>query len=238
MSYIEAVTGSVFEYNSRIFDNEWSPNDDLVSEFFQNSTQREDIYKAIHIDQSFKVPVFEYGSDSVDKGYQYSNLVDFSYYYNYMIKENFPTIVMAGEYDMKDGAAGQVYWMKENLDIDQHFWDQDRTIYYYDDTNVGGQYRQEGNFTFITVPKSGHFMPADNYDAAKAFLDDYVKYGELRCKAGDEKCHVRAQMCNYMNDCSGNGKCGPSGTCICDSLYKGADCSFKAVTCEECQIKT
>lgn len=34
MSYIETVTGSVDEYNSMIFADEWSPNDDVVTEFF------------------------------------------------------------------------------------------------------------------------------------------------------------------------------------------------------------
>jgi len=31
------------------------------------------------------------------------NLVDFSSYYNYLIQENIPLIVMAGEFDMRDG---------------------------------------------------------------------------------------------------------------------------------------
>jgi hypothetical protein len=33
-------------------------------------------------------------------------------------------------------------------------------------------------------------MPANNYEAAKAFLDDYVNYGELKCKAENKKCHI------------------------------------------------
>jgi hypothetical protein len=35
-----------------------------------------------------------------------------------LIENNYPLIVMAGEYDMRDGAAGQVKWMRENLQID------------------------------------------------------------------------------------------------------------------------
>ena len=29
--------------------NDWDPNEDLLNEFFQNSTQREAIYEAIHV---------------------------------------------------------------------------------------------------------------------------------------------------------------------------------------------
>ena len=83
-----------------------------------NSTRKAELFEAIHIDKSFKNPVFNWSSKSVAEGYKYDNLVDYSYYYNYLIENNYPLIVMAGEYDMRDGAAGQVKWMRENLQID------------------------------------------------------------------------------------------------------------------------
>jgi len=39
---------------------------------------------------------------------------------------------------------------------------------------VGGYFRRQANFTFVTVPKSGHFIPKDNYAASKAYLDDFT----------------------------------------------------------------
>ena len=53
-----------------------------------------------------------FSSEAVDLAYKPGNLVDYSYYYNYLIDLNFPFIIMAGEFDMKDGSAGQVVWMK------------------------------------------------------------------------------------------------------------------------------
>jgi hypothetical protein len=38
---------------------------------------------------------------------------------------------MAGEFDARDGAISQHIWMKELLNVDAGFWQQDRQIYYY-----------------------------------------------------------------------------------------------------------
>ena len=91
---------------------------------------------------------------------------------------------------------------------------------------IGGYFRQHKNFTYITTPKSGHFMPMDNYNASKSYLDDYMKYGELICHTGN--CSVSFQMCEAMNQCNA-GHCLESGACACPKGFKGADCSFQAL---------
>jgi len=48
----------------------------------------------------------------VSLAYRSDGLVDYTWYYSYLIEADFPLIVMAGEYDMKDGAKGQSEWMK------------------------------------------------------------------------------------------------------------------------------
>ena len=117
------------------------------------------------------------------------------------------------------------------------FWSQDRRIYYYnasDKTQVGGYYRSQGNFYKVTVPKSGHFMPNDNYWASKAFLDDFVSHKALTCtdQSGNE-CRVNKQMCEFMNLCNGVASCLANGQCICqDHYHKGADCSYRAYNVE------
>jgi hypothetical protein len=70
------------------------------------------------------------------------------------------------------------------LALPKEFWDQDRKIYYYKKDNeesfsVGGYFRTHGSFSLIAVPKAGHFVPHDNFMAAKSFLDDMVMHGEL-----------------------------------------------------------
>jgi len=125
--------------------------------------------------------------------------------------------------------------MKRNLDLPESFWTQDRSIYYFyeegDPTEkVGGYFRNNGSFTLLTVPKSGHFVPHDNYPVSKAFLDDMTKEHKLQCHDTSTKgCRVNEEMCAAMNNCSGhNGVCMQNGQCQCHSGFKGSDCSYIA----------
>ena len=62
--------------------------------------------------------------------------MDFSYYYNYLINSGYPLLIMAGEFDMQDGASGMQGWMKETLtSLNDTFWTQERRIYEYTDEN-------------------------------------------------------------------------------------------------------
>jgi len=53
------------------------------------------------------------------------------------------------------------------------FFNQARKIYYYKnakgDYEVGGYYRNDPvvGFTFLTIPKAGHFVPATQLDVTK-----------------------------------------------------------------------
>ena len=226
------VSGNVFDYDSRVFSYDFEAIEAPYLGYLTKSGKVKDLYTAIHVDKSTKSPVFEKASAAVAKAYQSDNLVDYSSYYNYLLKEKHPYIVMGGEFDMRDGAAGQHIWMKELLNVSKNFWKQDRKIYYYqgdeDVTNVGGYYTREGEFTLLTVPKAGHFIPQDNYLASKAFLDDYVQHGSLQCRDKDSQCSVAKDMCTAMNQCSTHGQCGANGQCQCHTNYKGADCSYEA----------
>jgi hypothetical protein len=109
------------------------------------------------------------------------------------------------------------------------FWNLNRKIYYYKDNlgeeQVGGYYRQKGNFTLMTVPKAGHFMPHDNFYATKSFLDDFVSSGSLICHKVNKICDTVQTMCKAMNNCN-NGTCLSNGQCQCNGMtVKGADCS-------------
>ena len=69
---------------------------------------------------------------------------------------------------MRDGPVTMYDWMKEIKILNEKepdFWDAARKIYYVKDYDgkqiVGGYYRESGTttFTFLTVPKAGHFVP-------------------------------------------------------------------------------
>ena len=145
MDYIETVSGNVLEYNSQEFLYDLDPAQNTIIDCLTNSTQVAGIYEAIHIDSSTKSPVFQFSSPEVAAAYKADGLTDYTWYYSYLIDIGYPLIVMAGEYDMKDGANGQTKWMKNNLKgLSSNFWKQDRSIYYYEENNemkVGGYFR-------------------------------------------------------------------------------------------------
>lgn len=100
-TYMSNMDAGVLDYNLRIFSNQdWSPIENSVINYLNTTA----LYKTIHIDQSTKSPIYNWDSDSVDKGYASDNLLDYSWYYDYLITNNFPLIVLAGEFDARDGA--------------------------------------------------------------------------------------------------------------------------------------
>lgn len=179
------MSGDVLNYNVRDFGYDWAAIEDPYVDMLTISAKKSQLYKAIHIDGSKKSPIFNSGSEGVSEGYKSDNLVDYSSYYNYLLDQNYPFVVMAGEFDMQDGIASQYRWMKDLLKVSSEFWTQDRKVYYYqgndNQTKVGGYYLTEKSFALLSVPKSGHFVPADNYYASKAYIDDIVVNGTLTC---------------------------------------------------------
>ena len=230
MTYIQNVSGDVQPYDARIFTYDWDPLENAVKAVLQTSGKASELHKALHVENSTKTPVFEMNSEAVGLAYQHSNTEDYSRYYDYLIDKSYPFIVMAGEFDSQDGAAGQVKWMKETLtQLFPEFWSQSRKVYNFNSngkTVVGGYYQTSyyGNFTFLTVPKSGHFMPADNYAASKQILDDFAANYSLTCN----DCDVSYKKCLAMNKCNDGGVCDANGKCVCGDYWKGADCSYKA----------
>lgn len=85
------------------------------TDYLMNNTE---LFEAIHVASSPKVPVWESISHSVSVGYASDEMVDYSSIYNEILAANFTLIVMAGEFDAISGATCQYLWMKELLDLD------------------------------------------------------------------------------------------------------------------------
>lgn len=86
-------------------------------------------------------------------------------------------LVYAGRYDQQDGPLTMPIWMRDikMLKNTNNFWTQARSIYYLPGTmEVGGYYRTDQRFTFLSVPKAGHFVPTTNMATTRAFLRDYL----------------------------------------------------------------
>ena len=80
----------------------------------------------LHLDSTTKVPVYEHDASKVAHAYQPTNMDDASWYYNYMIRENMPHLVISGEFDYQCGVHGQTNWMKELLNVSDDYWKKDR----------------------------------------------------------------------------------------------------------------
>ena len=115
MDYVETISDNVLAYNSRIFDYDFNPTEQVVVDIFTKSTQVDAIYAALHVENSTKSPKFMFGNEGVYDHLVTKTMLDYSSYFNYLIHINYPLLIMAGEFDMQDGASGQSVWMKETL---------------------------------------------------------------------------------------------------------------------------
>jgi len=112
MDYVETISDNVLPYNSMIFNYDFDPKEDVVKLIFTNSTQVDKIYASLHVENSTKVPKFMFGNGEVYNHLVDKTMMDFSSYFNYLIDLKFPLLIMAGEFDMQDGASGMPAWMK------------------------------------------------------------------------------------------------------------------------------
>ena len=106
MNYIQGVTGDVLPYDTRIFEYDWNPLEDAVIDYFTVSAKVEDIYEAIHIEESTKDPVFSMSSKAVGNAFTYDNMLDYSWYVEELIRMKQPILLYAGEFDTRDGPSG------------------------------------------------------------------------------------------------------------------------------------
>ena len=164
-------------------------------------------------------------------------MINWTPYYDQCMKNGKNLIIYAGEYDQRDGPTTMYDWMNELSLLTRGssaFWTQSRKTYYVPDGQggfiTGGYYRYdvEMDFTFLTIPKAGHFVPATNLAVTKQMLSDAISSHKLICHRDDpSKCEQAPTMCSYMNSCNGKGVCDWSGICKCNAGYKSADCSEK-----------
>jgi len=112
MSYITRVSGNVLSYDMRIFDYDWDPIEDQVTDYLSKSGKVEDVWAAVHVSESTKVPVFEMGSGSVGQAFSGDQLIDYSWYVESLVRQKSPTLIYGGEYDAREGAVSMSPWMK------------------------------------------------------------------------------------------------------------------------------
>ncbi len=60
--YIDEIGGGIWDFDATLFYYDWAPIEEVLISFLTSSSQKEALYKAIHIEESTKVPVFERNS--------------------------------------------------------------------------------------------------------------------------------------------------------------------------------
>lgn len=222
--YISLVSGGVSTKDARIFD--YDSSNQYWSDFLVNANKSAEFYSALHASK------FNPVSQTVIDTFTNDIMVDYSSYYDYLIFNRFPMILVAGEYDSRNGAKVIQTWMKTMLTkLRDSFWEKEQLIYHYTENKakgVGGYYKQQDLFTYITLPKAGGDNTQDNYNATTAVLADFIQFDRLKCRG----CSTVSPKCLAMLYCNNNGTnsngvCNAeNGVCKCNPGFKGADCSY------------
>jgi len=227
MHYIVRSSGGVLQYDLRNFDSDWSPREAAIGAFFTLSSQRERIWDQLHVRDSPKQPKFEMSSAAVSAALTQDNLVDYSKVYEELLRDKIPVLVYAGEFDSKDGPVGQERWIRElQFSEAEEFWAQAPSLYWLRTGEMGGYSRAAGTMNFLTVPRAGHFVPANFFRLAMSVLQDFTSSQRLPCHRDAAACSVAATRCELMNGCSGHGRCDAlgAGQCSCEPGWVGAAC--------------
>lgn len=116
------------------------------------------------------------GSDDVDKAYLHQGMLDYTYYYDEFIRNGYPTLIYTGEFDQRDGSNNQMIQFRNMKSLDPEFFTSATKIYYVPNGDgtfqTGGTYRTstKSKFTFLVLPKAGHFVPTNILGISKQFV--------------------------------------------------------------------
>lgn len=113
MDYVDEVGGDVFSYDARIFGYDWTPVETPYMAYLSKSNKIADLYAAIHVDKSTKNPVWESGSGAVGEGYSSDQMLDYTVYYDDLVKNGVNTLVYAGQWDSRDGPVTIEPWLRQ-----------------------------------------------------------------------------------------------------------------------------
>lgn len=237
LAYVQEVGGGIFDMDARLFNSSYlaSAFKKPYQDYFNTSGKVNEVFAAIHVDKSPKVPVFEPSSDRVAAAIYADQMIDYSAFFdsftNGQSGPNF--LVYAGQWDNRDGPVTIESWITTQTSNFKasDLYALDRQIYYVNSTAngvyVGGYFRRtpNGKFTLMTVPKAGHYVPRDVLEVTKSMVQDMQSQGALQCH-NTQGCSTKQITFTYMNYCSGHGSSSAAnGECQCDKGWAGADCS-------------
>lgn len=106
IDYVLDVSADTFAYDATIFDPDWdrTMREDDVKNYIRDSNKKDELYKAIHVNMSTRVPIFKWSCGDVSDAYQLEAMVDWSVFYDMVAQpRNVSILVYSGQYDLLDG---------------------------------------------------------------------------------------------------------------------------------------
>ena len=121
-------------------------------------------------------------SSAVSEAFGNDKMIDYWNFVEKLIAAKSPVLIYAGEFDAQDGPKTQEPWLRRlYFEGSEDFWSQSRQTYWVQnftstETQLinGGYWRTSDYFEYLTVPKSGHFVPANYFSPSYSFLYDYI----------------------------------------------------------------
>ena len=96
LDYVLEVGGGVFDKDARLFDYDYMAGafKRPYLDYFNKSALLPEILKAIHIENSTKVPIFEASSERVAVAFDADQMIDYMAWYDYKLGEASPNILI------------------------------------------------------------------------------------------------------------------------------------------------
>ena len=110
--YISQVSGEVLVYDTRIFEYDWDPIEEQYENYLNTNALKDKLYQAIHVDSSPKDPKYDSFSQAAYDAYEPEETNDYTNKVTFIIENNIPVLIYAGEYDVLDGPRTIEDWLK------------------------------------------------------------------------------------------------------------------------------
>jgi len=205
---------------------------EVIKQFYAEGSTRDNKFSAWNSDAFDNI-------NDIDILYYSNNFFNNLFSLSNSDREYFPVFIYNGNMDMKFGKTQQQKIMKMiKNNYEQEFLASPQKIYYYksddgSEIKLGGNYKQIGNFNFLTVYSSGHLMPASQLALSRNMLSDLISSNSLQCHKESGDCSVAEVSWEHMNYCNGRGD-WVEGYCVnWKSGYYGADCSIQVLDFNE-----
>ncbi len=126
LSYISDVGGKVLPEDVRKLVGDWEALTSIYIEYLTVGPQTTNLYKALHVDDSTKTPIFQAFNPAVRASLISEIGTDYTSYYDYLQSSWIPTLIYSGEWDQGNGPLSVNSWIKDSKYLSTDIWESPR----------------------------------------------------------------------------------------------------------------